>query len=263
MAARAIWKGVIRFGSVEVPVKLYSAVQDRNVHFRLLDAKKKTPVSQRMVNPDTGQPVPHEEIRRGWATDDGAFVVLEADELAELEPEPSRGIEVTRFLDPAKINHQWYDRPYFLGPDGDEEAYAALVRALEKEGREGVARWVMRKKEYAGALRVVAGRLMLITLRSAEEVVPASALEPPQGRALDARELKMAEQLVDALSGDFDPAEYRDEYRDRVHEFVAKKAKGGSVQVKKFRPKKQVADSLADVLEASVKDLTKRKSRAA
>jgi DNA end-binding protein Ku len=261
MAARAIWKGVIRFGSVEVPVKLYSAVQDRNVHFRLLEAKKKAPVSQRMVNPETGKPVPHEEIRRGWETDDGAFVILAPEELAELEPEASRDIEVTRFLDPAAINHQWYDRPYYLGPDGDEASYAALARALESEGREGVARWVMRKKEYVGALRAVGGYPMLITLRNAEEVVPASALEPPQGRALDPRELNMAEQLIDALSGEFDPAEFRDEYRDRVLEFVEKKAKGGSVKVKKFRPKKQDADSLADVLEASVRGA--RKGRAA
>lgn len=263
MSARAMWKGVIGFEDVEVPVKLYSAVQDRDVHFRLLDARNKAPVSQRMVNPGSGKPVPHEDIVRGFETADGAFVILDAADLAELEPPAAREIEVTRFLDPDAINHQWYDRPYYLGPDGDAEAYFALAQALAGEGKEGVARWVMRKKEYVGALRAVGDHLLLITLRNAEEVVSASALTPPQGRELDARELKMAEQLVDALSGEFDPAEFRDEYRDRVLAFVEKKANGDTVTVKKFRPKKEPdADSLADVLAASVKG-AKRKGRAA
>lgn len=261
--ARAIWKGVIRFEDVDVPVKLYSAVQDQKVRFRLLDARRKAPVSQRMVNPDTDEPVAHEDVVRGWETDDGAFVLLDDDELATLEPEPSRDIEVKRFVDPAEITHQWYDRPYYLGPDGDDEAYFALAQALEAEGREGVARWVMRKKEYAGALRAVGGHLLLITLRSAAEVVDAAALEPPAGRELDARELKMAEQLVDALAGEFEPPAFRDEYRDRVHTFIEKKAKGGTVEVKKFRPKRAAdPDSLADVLAASVKG-AKQKGRAA
>jgi DNA end-binding protein Ku len=258
--ARAIWKGVIRFGGEAVPVKLYSAVQDRGVGFRLLTAKGHQPVRQRMINPDTGQAVPYERIRRGFETADGVFVILDPDELAELEPEPSRDIEITRFVDPAQINHQWYDRPYYLGPDADAAAYAALARALAEEGVEGVARWVMRNKEYRGALRSAGAHLLLITLRSAEEVVPASSLEPPQGRKLDARELKMAEQLVAALSGEFDPAAFRDEYRDRVLDLVAKKAKGGKVEVRTYRPKRAPAKPLAEMLEQSVKAARKRKA---
>lgn len=258
-----MWKGVIRFGGVNVPVRMYSAVQDRSIHFRLLAAKSRTPVKQRMVNPDTGEPVPYEQIRRGYQTDDGAFVILDEQDLGALEPEPSRDVEVTRFLDPSIISHQWYDRPYFLGPDDDPAAYAALARALAEEGVEGLAHWVMRKKQYRGALRSTGEHLMLITLRSAEEVVPASALEPPQGRKLDARELKMAEQLVAALAGEFDATQFRDEYRDRVLAFVEQKAKGGTVEVKKFRPKKQPAKTLAEVLEASVKAASKSKGRAA
>jgi DNA end-binding protein Ku len=263
MAARAMWKGVIGFDDVDVPVRLYAAVQDRNVHFRLLDARRKAPVRQRMVNPDTGDVVEHASVVRGFEADDGTLVPLDADDLAALEPPADRAIEVTRFLDPSVISHQWYDRPYYLGPDGDDAAYFALAAALAAEEKEGVARWVMRKKAYVGALRVVGDHLMLITLRNAEEIVPASALKPPQGRTLDPRELKMAAQLVAALSGDFDPAEFRDEYRDRVHAFVEKKAKGESVTVKKFRPRKAAADdSLADVLAASVKG-AKKKGRAA
>jgi DNA end-binding protein Ku len=259
MAARAIWKGRIRFGDVDVPVKLYSAVQDRNVRFRLLHAKDLEPVKQQMVNPETGKVVPYEDVQRAYRTDDGDLVMLDADELAELEPEASRDIEITRFVAPDVITHQWYDRPYFLGPDDDDDAYFALVEALRKQKREGVARWVMRKKEYVGALRLEGDHLMLMTLRHAGEVVEASALKPPGGRALDEREVKMAAQLVAALEDELDMTAFRDEYRDRVLELVEAKAEG---KVVKFptAPKKQTEKSLASMLEQSVKELKKRRA---
>jgi DNA end-binding protein Ku len=259
MAARAIWKGRIQFGDVDVPVKLYSAVQDRNVRFRLLHAKDMEPVKQQMVNPETGKIVPYEDVQRAYRTDDGDLVMLDADELAELEPEASRDIEITRFVPPEVITHQWYDRPYFLGPDDDDDAYFALVEALREQKREGVARWVMRKKEYVGALRLEGDHLMLMTLRHAGEVVDVSALKPPGGRTLDEREVKMAAQLVAALEDELDMTAFRDEYRDRVLELVEAKAEG---KVVKFpaAPKKQTDKSLASMLEQSVKDLKKRRA---
>ena len=257
--ARAIWKGVLKVGGADVPVKLYSAVQDRSVHFRLLTPDGKTPVKQRMVDPSTGEVVEHEDVRRGYEVEEGVFVVLDEEELEELEPEKSRDIEVTRFLDPEVINHQWYDRPYHLGPDDDDEAYFALAEALEKEGKEGVARWTMRNKEYAGALRAEDGHLMLITLRHAEEVVSASELEPPKGRKPEAREMKMAEQLISALEADFDPTEWRDEYRDRVLELVEAKAEGKTLQFRQPE-RRRAAGDLAESLEASIAAARERKS---
>jgi DNA end-binding protein Ku len=259
MAARAIWKGRIRFGDVDVPVKLYSAVQDRSVRFRLLHEKDMEPVKQQMVNPETGKVVPYEDVQRAFRTDDGDLVMLDADELAELEPEASRDIEITRFVEPEVITHQWYDRPYFLGPDDDDDAYFALVEALRRQKREGVARWVMRKKEYVGALRPEGDHLMLMTLRHAGEVIEASVLKPPGGRALDEREVKMAAQLVAALEDELDMTAFRDEYRDRVLELVEAKAEG---KVVKFpaAPKKQTEKSLASMLEQSVKELKKRRA---
>jgi DNA end-binding protein Ku len=259
MAARAIWKGTIRFGDVEVPVKLYSAVQDRSVHFRLLHAKDLQPVRQQMVNPDTGKVVEYEDVQRAFETESGDLVMLEPEELAGLEPEPSRDIEVTRFVEPAVISHQWYDRPYFLGPDGDDEAYFALVEALRKQAVEGVARWVMRKKEYVGALRIEDDHLMLITLRHAGEVVPASALDAPAGRALDKREVNMAVQLVSALEDDLDMTEFRDEYRDRVMELVEAKAEGKVIRFPEA-PKREADASLEEMLAKSVKAAKRRAS---
>jgi DNA end-binding protein Ku len=251
MAARAIWKARILIGEEELPVKLYSAVQDRAVHFRLLHEKDLKPVRQKMVNPDTGRVVEFEDVRRAFATESGDLVMLDEEELAELEPAESRDITVTRFVPYGVISHQWYDRPYFLGPDDDAESYFALAAALRKQEREGVARWVMRKKEYVGALRVEGDHLMLMTLRHAGEVVSASSLPKPGGRALDKREVQMATQLVKALEDDLDMSAYSDEYRERVAELVAAKAEG---KVLKFpeAPRKDTDASLAEMLEKSL-----------
>ena len=257
--ARAIWKGVIRFGSLEAPVKLYSAVQDQSVHFRLLYDETLSPVKQRMVNPVTGDEVAYDDVSRGYEVEEGVFVVLDEEELDELEPEKSRNIEITRFLDPEVITHEWYDRPYHLGPDEDTDAYWALTEALERQQKEGVARWTMRNKDYVGALRVIDDHLMLITLRNAGEVVPASALDPPRGREPDERELAMAEQLIGALEDEFDLAAYQDEYRERVLELVEAKAEGKTVTFRQ-PSKTRAAGDLSATLEASLKAAKEQKS---
>jgi DNA end-binding protein Ku len=264
MAARAIWKGVIRFDAVEVPVKLYAAVEDRNVQFRLLDEESRAPVRQRMVNPATGDEVPFAETKKGYEAERGTFVVLEDEELEELRPEPSRDIEITRFVPPAELDHRWYQRPYYLGPDaasdgGAERDYFALAAALAKKGREGVARWTMRQKEYVGALRAEGDYLMLVTLRHAGEVIPSAALEAPGGRALAAEEVEMAEKLLSALEDDFDPGRYQDEYRGRVLELIAAKAKGRKLAAPAAAPPKAEPESLAKALEASLAQARKGK----
>ena len=261
MAARAIWKGVLHVGDERVPVKLYSAVESgAGAHFRLLHEPDLQPVEQKMVNPVTGDIVPHERTRRAWETDDGRLVVLDDEDLESLEPEASRDIELVRFLPAGAIGHGWYDRPYYLGPDGKEEAYAAVIRALEEEEREGVARWVMRKKWYVGALRVEEGRLMMVTLRNAGEVVSAADVEAPGGRKLDERELKMAEQLVSLLEGPFEPEAFRDEYRDRVLELVEAKASGKTVRIEEYRKPRMEEGALADALKASLEAAKERRS---
>lgn len=258
MAARAIWKAEIGLGKTAVPVKMYSAVNDRNVRFRLLDPETLTPVSQRMVNPDSGREVAAEKTERGFEVQPGLLVKLEDAELAELEPKPSREIEIVAFVPDSEIDHRWYDRPYYLGPDGDQDAYFALAEALKKEEREGLARWTMRGKRYVGALRTEGPYLVLITLRHLEEVVDASALPRPAGSAPTAAESKMAEQLVEMLRSPFDPTRYRDEYRERVMELVEAKAKGKVVPMKKAR-KKATDGSLEELLAKSLK-ASKKKS---
>ncbi len=252
MAARAIWKGVVKIGTQSVPVKLYSGVQDRRIHFRLLHKTDHEPVKQQLVSAETDEAVEYASVRKAFPLTRGRMVLLEKEELEELEPEDSRDIEVSRFVNPSELDHRLYERPYYLGPDGNTKSYFAAVAALEKKKKEGIARWVMRDKEYVGSLRADNGYLMLITLRRADEIIAADALKPPGGRELAQRELQMAEQLIEALHGEFDPARFRDEYRARVLDLVETKAAGKKPKVVAFRPKKQKDDQLAGALEASL-----------
>lgn len=263
MAARAIWKGVITFGSITVPVKLYSAVEDRHVHFKLLHRKDQSPVKQAMVNPETEEVVPYDQIQRAYRTGEGAQVLLSQEELNSIKPgaqsdgdseKKSREIEILKFLPQKEIDHRWYERPYYLGPDGSEELYTALTEALASSEREGLAHWVMRKKEYYGALRLYRGYPMLMSLRYAEQVVAASELEPPRGKALDKRELGMARQLIGMLDAEFEPEQYQDDYRHRVLELIEKKQKGGKIP-RRAAKKKEPSDDLSEALEASLKGL--------
>lgn len=257
MAARAMWKAVVAIGETEVPVKLYSALQDRDVHFRLLHAADHAPVRQQMVNPETDEVVPKESIKRGYVTPEGDLVMLNEEELNALEPEASRTIQVMHFLPREAIDHRWYRRPYYLGPDGSTERYAALISALKQSGREGLAQWTMRKKAYLGALRLHQGYPMLMALRHADEVISIDSVETPAGRDLDQRELTMAQQLIDMLAADFEPEQYRDEYRERVLQLIQTKASGGKVTALKPLPRKPSED-LSKALEASLQREKKR-----
>lgn len=250
---------MIRFGAVAVPVKLYSAVIDRGISFRLLHRDDQIPVSQKMINPRTREIVLYNDIRRGYETEDGAMVLLEKDELQLMEPEPSRNIVITHFVNPDLINHQWYDRPYYLGPDERDEPYFALAGSLEDENMKGLARWCMRKKIYIGSLMAENGYLKLITLRHSNEVLNASELPRPEGRVLEDQEIRMAEQLVRALEGDFRPADYRDEYRDRVRAFVEAKVKGQKIALKRPGKKKSKVVSLSKLLKQSIQQVTEER----
>jgi DNA end-binding protein Ku len=258
MAARAMWKGIVRFGAVAVPVKLYAAIEDRSIHFRMLHAKDHAPIKQVLVNPRTDAVVPYSQALRAYATDEGELVILTEEDLAGLEPEPSRDITISAFLPPEAIDHRWYRRPYYLGP-GDRAAkpYFALIAALERSGREGIAHWTMRKKDYVGALRLQDGYPILIALHHADEVVALEELDAPGGPKLAERELEMAKKLLDMYEASFEPSDYRDEYRARVRELIDKKARGEEIETAPARPARPTAD-LAAALEQSLAQERKR-----
>jgi DNA end-binding protein Ku len=259
MTARAIWKGELKIDSTKVPVKLYAALKDQTVRFHILDERTKTRVKQHMINPESGEEVATEEIQKGFEVEPGTFVLLNEKELESVEPKAGREIKIKHFIPATAIAPEFYDRPYYVGPDGDQAAYFALADALRKKDREGVAHWVMRKQPYVGALRAENDYLMLFTLRSPEEVLSAKDLPRPAGRAPDKKELSMAKQLVEMLKGEFNPKDYQDEYRERVMEFVEKKAKGRAPKLRLVKSKRQAA-SLDKVLSKSIEALKKRKA---
>ncbi len=262
MAARAIWKGVLRLRDETVPLKLYAGIEDRRVHFRLLHAEDLVPVKQRLVNPKTGDEVAYGDALRGYPTDDGRMVVLNQAELEALQPESSRDLEVLRFVDPGELPHTWYDRPYFLGPDGESarSAWEALADALERTGRTGIVRWTMRKKRYRGALRLHDGVPLLVTLRSASEVLSSIELEAPGGRPLTSNEEEMARQLVEMLAGPFEPEEWEDTWRGRVMELIRAKAEGQTIAIQEYRERAAEGVSLEEALAASLESAGGRKS---
>lgn len=261
MAARAIWKGQLKLGTTKIPVKLYSAVQDQTVRFHILDDKNKQRVKQHMIDPDSGDEVPSEEIQKGYEVEPGKFVILTEEELDKLAPPPSRDIDIVEFVPQAEISQQWYDRPYYLGPDNGDKDYFALVEALNNKESEGIAQWVMRGKYYAGGLRPVGDYLFLFTLRDAKEVILADQLTKPTGAAPTQKELNMATQLVEMLKGEFNPKDYKDEYRKRVIEFIERKAKGRAPRLSAVKTKRKPAD-LGNVLEKSIAALKKEKRAA-
>jgi DNA end-binding protein Ku len=180
-------------------------------------------------------------------------VLLNASELEVLEPEPSRDIEILGFLPQHVIDHRWYNRPYYLGPDEDNAEFFALAEAMEGMQVEGLARWVMRNKSHVGALQLYQGYPMLMSLHHTEEVIPVESLAAPEGPPLDKRELGMARQLIEMLDAEFQPQEFHDEFRERVLEMLAAKAKGKKGHKHAEKPRERTMD-LSHALEASIED---------
>lgn len=257
MTARSIWAGTLAVQKHEFGVKLYSAVQDQQTHFHLLHKSDRTRVQQRMVDAETKRVVPLNETRKAFEAEPGLYVTISSEEIEQTIPEPSRVVRISRFVPTSAIDPQFFDRPYYLGPGDDaENDYFALAEAIDARQCAGIALWVMRKHSYVGALIAREKHLMLITLRHADEVIPVSELDPPTGSALDPRERKLAEQLIEALSGRFQPEDYHDEYQKRIRALVDAKKSGKKLKAKRA-PRRRQEKSLADSLRASLASATR------
>jgi DNA end-binding protein Ku len=256
--ARAIWKGRLQLSKQQLDVKLYAAVEDRTVRFHLLHAKDRAPVEQHIVRKDTGKDISKDEMRKAFALSRGTAVILDPEDLEKLVPPESRDIEICRFVAPSVLGDQWYDRPYYLGPDSDDSDYFALAEALHRKNVIGIARWVMRKKRYVGALTSTDGYLMLSTLRRADQVLSFSGIEPGKASAPAVSELKLAQQLVSSIETDFDPSAWQNEYRQRLCRLIDAKARGEKLE--HIRPgKKAPSASLAESLRASIAAVKEKK----
>lgn len=254
--ARAIWSGSISFGLVSVPVKAFSAVRDHSVHFNQLEKKTGARINYKKVSDKTGKEVAGDEIESGYQIASGKYVVVEDEELDKLKPRTSRTIDISDFVDLHQIDPIYYERTYWLGPDGEaaERPYRLLLAAMEDEGKAGIGTVVMRKKQYLAAIRPLDGALAMSTMRFADEVVPQKDIDalPGKGAKPDAKELKLASQIIGSLATEWDPTRYHDTYTEELKRLIEAKAKGKEIVVEEDAPATGNVLDLMQALEASL-----------
>lgn len=252
---RPVWSGTISFGLVAIPIRLYHGVSKKSVSFNQLDDRTMSRIRLKKVSADTGEDVTDENIIKGYEISKGRYVVVDPDELEPFIPSATKSIDLEEFVDLTEIDPVYFDSPYIVAPDKNAKPYVLLARAMEEAGKVGIARFVMRNKQYVAALRAQNGKLVMSTMVYADEVVGVDKIDELDG--LDAvdvsdKEVRMAEALVESLSAEFDPSKYRDEYRENVLDLIERKAAGETFeQPVASTAAPQVVDLMA-ALEASV-----------
>jgi len=236
-------------------VKLTTAQSPKDVRFNQLDGKDGTRIATKRVRPDTGEEVPYERLVKGYEIAPSRYVVIEPSELEALDPKASRTIDIEEFVSLDEIDPLYFEKGYYLTPDkGAEKAYALLAKAMETTGRVAIARFVMRTKQYLAAIRAKGGALVLSTMLYADEVTSAEQLDLPDVEKVtpSEREVKMAEQLIESLSTEFDPARYKDEHREKVLALIEAKAEGQEVVTSATAEEPTRVVDLMAALEASL-----------
>ncbi|MCU1462577.1 MAG: Ku protein [Acidimicrobiales bacterium] len=263
---RSIWSGAISFGLVNVPIKLYSAVSPKDVRFNQLESSTGQRIKQKRVSSVSGEEVPYEEIVKGYEVGPDTYVLIEPSELDALDPKATKSIDIEDFVDLDQIDPIYFERPYYLVPDkGGSKAYTLLLEALKETNKVGIARLVLRTKQYLAAIRPLGDALVLETLLYGDEVVPTEELDElpdVEDVELSERELKIAKQLIDAQTTDFDPSQYRDTYRERVLELIEQKAAGQTIAAAPASEEPTRVVDLMEALEASVAAARKSKASA-
>ncbi|MEA2691552.1 MAG: end-binding protein Ku [Acidobacteriota bacterium] len=269
---RSIWKGSISFGLVNIPVGLYSAEKRQEVQFHLLDKRDKSPIHYQRVSEKTGKEVPWGDIVRGYEYEEGRYVILSDEDLKRANPEATQTVDILDFVDAADIPTVFFDKPYYLGPDKKgAKSYALLRETLVKTGKVGIAKVVIRTRQYLSAVVPQGDVLILNLLRFAHELRDAGEVEVPHGRAgVTDRELEMAERLVDGMVSDWDPEKYRDNYENDLMGLIEKRVKSGdTAEVEAPAPRKQ-AGNVVDLMallkrsvEVSAKPEKKEKEKPA
>jgi len=254
---RAIWSGSISFGLVNIPVKLFNAISRKSVSFNQIDSRSGSRIKLRKVSAQDESEVPPDAIVKGYELSSGEYVLIDDDELAALDPEAARTIDIEEFVDLAEIDPIFYDSAYYLAPDkATVKPYALLAEAMERSQKVAIARFVMRTKQYLAAIRPKDGKLLLSTMVYADEVNDThelSELDGVEAIEVSDREVEMAQQLIDSLSADFVPDKFEDTYRNRVLDLIERKAAGETELV--TAPEPVTADKVVDLmaaLEASV-----------
>jgi DNA end-binding protein Ku len=252
---RAIWSGVVSFGLVSVPVRMYTATESKELKFHFLDKRDMAPIGYDKVNKETGKSVPADEIIRGFEVDKGRFVELTEEDIDRLDVELTHSIDICDFVSIEEIDPLYFRKGYYLLPqDGAEKPYRLLAKALEETGRVAIAKVVIRNKQHLAAIRPVDDNLVLETMYYADEVRRPEEAPKPQVRA---PEVEMAKTLIENLAAKWDPKRYHDRYRTELLDLLEKKAEGEPLPEPKAEEGGEVVD-LMEALRQSV-NATKRK----
>jgi DNA end-binding protein Ku len=248
---RALWTGSISFGLVNVPVRLYSAISEHKLQFHFVHQKDDSPIGYQKICKKEDKPVPEKEIVKAFEYRKGKYVYMEDEDFEAARVEGYKTIDITDFVPYEQIDPIYFAHTYYVGPqDGAEKVYSLLVKAMEESELAGIAKFVMRDRQYLGALRVREGTITLEQLYFADEVRPVEEIKPKRAR-VEKRELEMAQQLIDSFSGDWKPEQYKDTYRDALCEVIEAKRKGKEVHVA-AEPEEEQPTDLMTALRASV-----------
>ena len=229
---RPIWTGSISFGLLQVPVQLFSATRDIDLHFRMLDGRDKKPIRYERVNSDSGEEVPWKEIVKAYEVKKGSFLVVDENEIKAAAPEQTQTIDLEAFVDRCDIDPIYYEKPYYVAPGKKaEKAYGLLHAVLLKTSKVGIARVVIRTRQYLAALLPEKKSLVLTLMRFDEEVVSAQSvgIAATKTPKVSAAELEMADKLLQSMSKKWDPTDYKDEFRTKLRAMLDRKARHGSM----------------------------------
>jgi len=224
---RALWKGAIAFGLVNIPVELHTAVRDSRPRFRMLHAEDKSPVRFERVCAREGKPVAWEELVKGYEYEKGRFVILTKEDFRSAALEKTRTVDIRSFVDPAEIDDRFFETSYYLvPPKGGERSYALLREAIRDTGLVGIATIVLRDAQHLAAVEVIGNAMVLTLMRYAEELVDTTAFDFPTARDVRKPELEMARTLVKNLADRWDPSQFTDEYRANLMKIIKARMKG-------------------------------------
>ena len=245
--ARALWKGSISFGLVNIPIELYTAVRQSRPKFRMLHAKDKSPVKFERVCLKDGNPVAWEDLVKGYEYQKGRFVVLTKEDFKAAAVEKTRTIDIIDFVEAEEIDDRYFETPYYLTPaKGGERAYALLREAIRESKRIGISRFILRDTQHLAAVEVIGDAIVLTVMRFADELVDTESFDFPKAEVRKS-ELDMAKALVNSLAAEWDPSTYTDEYRQNLMRIINAKTKGKTVELEAAEEPRQA--EVVDLME--------------
>ncbi len=241
---RSIWKGSISFGLVNIPVKLYSAVQNNTLPLDMLDSRDHSKIHYKRVNEKTGKEVPYDKIVKGFLHEED-YIILEEKDFEDASPEKTKMIEIENFIEKADIDPIYYETSYYAEPETQgKKAYALLLKAMQETKKAGLARFVLRSTENLCVIHSIGNVIVITKIRFADEIRSAEDIEANTDVSISKKELDMGIALINQYSSEFSITEFKDEYHEELKRIIDAKAKGQRPTIKKLKPKKDVGDDL-------------------